>query len=116
MTAREGTGRNPSGDRRGATRAQRRPAAANSGVRAKRDAGGGHALTSLLATLPIFKDVPRRSLSHIATEMRQRHVSAGTRLFREGETAQEFLIIVSGRPKRLRWRRSMRRAGQENWR
>ncbi len=50
----------------------------------------------LLARVPLFSRLDRRSLEAVATLAREVAVPAGTVLMREGEPAESFYVIVDG--------------------
>jgi CRP-like cAMP-binding protein len=50
----------------------------------------------LLARLPLFSTLDRRSVEAVATLAREVAVPAGTVLMREGDPAESFYLIVAG--------------------
>jgi len=50
----------------------------------------------LLARLPLFSTLDRRSMEAVATLAREVAVPAGTVLMREGDPAESFYLIVAG--------------------
>ena len=52
--------------------------------------------TAIVARLPIFAKLERRSLEAIATLAQLVSMPAGTVLMREGEAAESFYVIVTG--------------------
>jgi CRP-like cAMP-binding protein len=50
-----------------------------------------------LARVPIFQDLPKKSLDRIAKFVRQRNFQAGDTIFKEGEEGVGFFMISSGK-------------------
>src|SRR6476646_7874126 len=50
-----------------------------------------------LATVPLLEGIPKPKLEELAGILRRREFSAGDVLWREGEEAEEMLLIVDGR-------------------
>jgi signal transduction histidine kinase/CRP-like cAMP-binding protein len=55
------------------------------------------ALVGLLRTTPPFVSVPRGGLVRIASQMRRRHVLAGTVVIKQGAPARALYLLASGR-------------------
>ncbi len=53
--------------------------------------------TEELATLDVFADIPAQELAGLAAKLAPLHAAAGEVLMRQGETAESFCIITSGR-------------------
>ena len=62
-----------------------------------RRAGGSAASTADLAALSVFADIPVENLSALAANLEPLHAAAGEVLMRQGEQAESFSIITSGR-------------------
>jgi CRP-like cAMP-binding protein len=50
-----------------------------------------------LARVPLFQDLPRKSLDRIAKTIRTRNFKAGDTIFKEGEEGVGFFIISKGK-------------------
>ena len=79
--------------RRCAPRPTRNPA----GKRADATSSAVQALARLLRTTPLFAEVPRDSLPHIAGRMRRRPLTAGTVVVKQGAPARALYLLASGR-------------------
>ena len=55
--------------------------------------------TQLLKQVPLFSDLDKRELSHIAESMKRRQFSAGQEIAREGESGVGFFVIEDGNAK-----------------
>ena len=53
--------------------------------------------TQALAALPVFADIPVQDLAALAASLEPLHAAAGEVLMRQGERAESFAIIASGR-------------------
>lgn len=50
-----------------------------------------------LQSVPLFQDLPRKSLERIEKFARPRHFQAGDVIFREGEEGVGFFLVVNGK-------------------
>lgn len=67
------------------------------GFTAGRWAGVSAVSTQELAALPVFADIPALELTALAACLKPFHAAAGEVLMRQGEQAESFAIITSGR-------------------
>ncbi len=51
----------------------------------------------MLAKVPLFQDLPKKSLDRIAKFVRQRNFQAGDTIFKEGEEGVGFFLVTSGK-------------------
>jgi GAF domain-containing protein len=58
---------------------------------------GRQGLVEVLESLAIFEGVSRGNLSRIAIQMRRRHFTKGTTIYRQGDPAREFFVLTAGR-------------------
>jgi hypothetical protein len=65
--------------------------------RAAKRAYVGAVSTEELATLDMFADIPAHDLAALAANLEHLHAAAGEILMRQGEKAESFSIIASGR-------------------
>lgn len=66
---------------------------------------------ALLARVPLFADLPKTQLRKIADITGVRHAPAGDQLVKEGVAGSVFFVIVEGRVKVIRGRRTLQRLG-----
>jgi CRP-like cAMP-binding protein len=90
--------------------------AAGTTARAALSGGGesdrmGKDWTVVLEEVPLFKNLSRRHLKHVASLARKRRYGAGTSIVRAGDAGTAFFVLldgtvrvvpVSGRPRRLK--------------
>jgi len=65
--------------------------------RAPKQAGVSAVSTEELAALDVFADIPAQDLAALAANLKPLHSVAGAVLMRQGEKAESFAIITSGR-------------------
>ena len=65
----------------------------------------------LLGSVPLFSDLPKTQLRKIADITGMRHAPAGEQLVKEGVAGNVFFVIVEGKVKVIRGRRTLGRLG-----